>query len=126
MAGTVFVGKVTTKKRPDVFLFILLSIRPLLLLPARARSGHRHTGLPDFTRSRRAPRSVSNSAVVLLRPPGSHPAAGGARLADGVALGDELDADAALLRPPGHRSGTDAVASSETKDGTPARRCVRS
>lgn len=71
--------------------------------------GCHHKGFPNFTHSCREWGSVSSSAFVLLLPPGSHPAAGGPRLADSVALGDKLDTDAGVRRHFGHCSGDKSV-----------------
>lgn len=75
-----------------------------LFLPLPLAGGG-HSGFPHFTRAGGERRSVPSSAAVLLPPPGSHPAAGGPRLAHHLAVGNQLDTDVSDIDHPGNCSG---------------------
>lgn len=78
---------------------------PLTGVCSSSLSGDHHTGFPHFTRQGGERGSVPSSALVLLLPPGSHPAAGGPGLADHLGLGNQLDAHPSQRLPAGNLSG---------------------
>lgn len=78
---------------------------PLTGVCSSPLSGDHHTGFPHFTRQGGERGSVPSSALVLLLPPGSHPAAGGPGLADHLGLGNQLDAHPSQRLPAGNLSG---------------------